>query len=284
MRPFRWDVRRREQLGRLLSGETPETYPGFVPDLRRCAARVVAAAGDARLVFVGRSPESLFDYLSGVFSRNPWKDRLALVNLSLRTGVGVGDADSVKARTALREHLASFAITPQRVSSGDRPLALVDLVDTGSTFKGTVAQLASWARQEGIDVAAVRRRLRIVGVTWRTKTSPKTFRRHQHADRLRVFPRIKVRNVSAPDTGDFLGNRQPKVSASHPPWRWADETYAFPPRHESHTAALRLAVHIYTLGATKAERVAFSSELPKTTAMREPWCRTLVAELRSAQR
>src|SRR3954452_19311282 len=65
--PFRWDVTRRERLGRLIDGPAADSYAEFVPDLRACCARVVQAAarmagraGQADLLLVGRSPESLF--------------------------------------------------------------------------------------------------------------------------------------------------------------------------------------------------------------------------------
>jgi hypothetical protein len=45
-------------------------------DLRPCASSVVGRCGGGRLVFVGRSPESLFDYLSGVFDGTAWEGRL----------------------------------------------------------------------------------------------------------------------------------------------------------------------------------------------------------------
>jgi hypothetical protein len=286
MKPFRWDIRRREQLGTLLGGERPATEPGFLQDLRRCAAKSVAAAGDAQLVFVGRSPESLFDYLSGVFLGHRWEDRLALVNLSLRTDVGAGDADTSTARSALRDHLTHHGLTPQRIASADRPIALIDIVDTGSTFRGLIEQWAVWAGLEGVDTAAVRRRLRIVGVTYRQKTSPNAFRWHQQPDNARwlnAFPRIRIKNVSAPYVfWEYLASQQPKVSPSHPPKRWTDEESRTPPRHERHIRALRSAAHLFALASEKEERLAFSSELARTTAMREDWCRTLVGELRSA--
>ena len=53
---FRWNIARREQLGRLVGREPVEVHPAVLEELRLCCARVVAMAGDARLVFIGRSP------------------------------------------------------------------------------------------------------------------------------------------------------------------------------------------------------------------------------------
>jgi hypothetical protein len=283
MKPFRWNIHKREQLGRLVSGERPSTYDGFVDDLRRCTAGSVAAAGDARLVFIGRSPESIFDYLSGIVAETKWQRRIDLVNLSLRFGINpFRVADMASALTALREHLSDHELEPAQIASAEYPIAFIDLVASGSTFRALVEHLSLWAEDEGVDVAAVRRRIRIVGITWRKKTSPNTFRWQQHAEWLQEFPRIRVKNVSAPGTlWNYLGNLQAKVSLSHPAWRWVDPTYASPPHHEGNIAALRLALYLYTLGSEKSERLTFSSELAGKIAMRETWCRSLVNQLRS---
>jgi hypothetical protein len=47
IRPFRWNVAKREQLGRLLDGPQTETYPDFETDLRAVSARW--ASKDAKL-------------------------------------------------------------------------------------------------------------------------------------------------------------------------------------------------------------------------------------------
>jgi hypothetical protein len=57
--PFRWDVSRPHELGVMMNAEPAPAYPAFAEDLRACCAAVLGAAGDADLVFVGRSPESL---------------------------------------------------------------------------------------------------------------------------------------------------------------------------------------------------------------------------------
>jgi hypothetical protein len=49
VRPFRWDIRRRSQLGSLPDVDLPETYDWFEEELFRCTARVLAFAGDSDL-------------------------------------------------------------------------------------------------------------------------------------------------------------------------------------------------------------------------------------------
>ena len=72
-------------------GPPAESYDGFPDDLRRCCARVLEAAanladpaGEADLLFVGRSPESLFDLLRGLCIGTTWFGRLHLLHFSMR--------------------------------------------------------------------------------------------------------------------------------------------------------------------------------------------------------
>jgi hypothetical protein len=80
--PFRWNITRRSQLGGLVEGSPPPTYAGFIDDLQQCGARVIALCDNGDLFFVGRSPESLFDHLSGLLFDSSWARRLWLVQFS----------------------------------------------------------------------------------------------------------------------------------------------------------------------------------------------------------
>ena len=54
IRPFRWDVAQRSQLGLLPDVELNESYRESEGDLLRCATRVIAFGGDSDLGFIGR--------------------------------------------------------------------------------------------------------------------------------------------------------------------------------------------------------------------------------------
>jgi hypothetical protein len=281
VKPFRWDLKRREQLGRLLDGEEIQPFHGFAEEVRQATARIVAAAGDARLVFLGRSPETFFDYLSGLTLATPWAERVVLVNLSLRHQ---DPQLAAPERDALRAHLDSLDLHPRAIAEAASPIALVDLVASGGTLRAFVEMLLGWAEDLRVDRAAVRRRLRVVGVTYRTKSSPKTDRWHQgpSAAWLREFPRIGVKNVSiSGPLWAWLGNDQPKVTPTHPPWRWPEPEAAQPDRHPKHLLALRHAVRVFDHGTRPDERDRFAAELSQTSAARERWGRDLVLALRA---
>lgn len=67
MKPFRWNLKKREQLGSLLAGDKSSVVLKYLDDLRECSAKVVARSDQRILVFVGRSPENIFDNLLDFF-------------------------------------------------------------------------------------------------------------------------------------------------------------------------------------------------------------------------
>jgi len=285
--PFRWDVRRREQLGRLLDAPPPQAGRGgqvrwrhLLPEVRACSVRVVARAGDARLVFVGRSPENLFDYLTGGLADTGWADRCDLLSISIPWG----DVHVVVPRVmveGLRAQFRALQLSPADIAAAPRPVALVDLVSSGTTFGSLSATLATWAREEGVDVNAVRRRLRFVGITQRGKNSPKTWRWFQRVEWAADYPRSALRGVSVDAWfWSYLGNHQYKTTRSNSAEHWGTENLMHPPRDPEAFAALRTAVRLHEHARTRAERERLAAELAARDEMREPWLRSLVVAIR----
>ncbi|HVG44587.1 MAG TPA: hypothetical protein VM890_07650 [Longimicrobium sp.] len=280
--PFRWNVARREQLGSLVEGPPPKLKPAFMDELRDCCARVLAMAGDSGLVFVGRSPESLFDYLSGAFAGTSWDDRCVLLNVSMRyeTAEQV-ERESPEALRALHRQFRALRLSPADIAAGERPTAFVDFLCQGHTFGHLVGLLAHWAAREGVEFAAVRRRLRLVGITERTRNSPNTWRWYQRLPWAAAFPRSALRSVSVPYwfwTG--LADDQHKVSRWHPPFAWGAEWAGTPPRDSWSIEALRFALALHERGRERAERERLAAALAARPEMRNAWLRRLVLELR----
>ena len=70
----------------------------------------------------------------------------------------------------------------QALAQRKRTVALVDVVDTGETLETLLRILKNWNDGLSADWRATARRIRIVGLTWREKTSPNTWRWQQHAE------------------------------------------------------------------------------------------------------
>ncbi|HEX6747501.1 MAG TPA: hypothetical protein VF092_09460 [Longimicrobium sp.] len=280
--PFRWNLARRQQLGSLLDGPEAASYAGFVDTLRRCCVRVLALSRDSDLIFVGRSPESLFDYLSGILSDTSYADRCVLVNVSMRyASAAEVSREHPEGMKALRAQLEHLGLSPARIAASERPRTFVDLVYRGSTFGHLAGLLARWAAEAGVDVKAVRRRIGFIGITERTKNSPNTWRWYQKVPWAADFPRSALRSVSI-GWGEwtYLGDEQKKVARWYPPMAWGAEELARPPREPWHLEALRLAVRVHETGRDPEERARFAAELAAQPEMRHPWLRTMVSELR----
>jgi len=291
---FRWDITRPEQLGRLVDIEPPvcpayrvdptPDFDVFVDAVRNCCARVIAAAGDAQLLLLGRSPESLFDYLSGAFVGTSWTSRVTMLNVSFRNCDGHWSLLEPKVRAAIAEQFRAAGIDPLGIANSRRPIALIDLVCEGFTFESLTTLLATWASAEGVDDRAVWRRLRIVGITryYPPSIAPTSWKRMKWATRFRPGA---LKGISIPDWfWTYLGDDQPKVSRSNPSSCWADPTMTRPPRESERGAALRAASALYQRARTWAERDALVASLAGLPSMRNAWCRTLMSEVRAASR
>jgi hypothetical protein len=279
-RPFRWDVTRREQLGSLVTGEARRFDATFLNELRDCCARVLPLAGDSRLVFVGRSPESLYDYLSGLLADTERSDRCSLLNISIRQSAERVMRERPATLAAMRGYLTGLGLSPERIAAGSRTVALVDLVWKGETFGNLSSLLLRWSAEIGVDPAAVRRRLRFVGITVRSRNSPNTWRWYQQVAWARSFPRSAMCSVSVPyGLWTYLGDWQHKVSRSHPPVEW-DAEPSVPPRDADRVEAVRFAFDLHQQGRRDDERRRFAALLAARPEMSQAWLRRLIPQLR----
>ena len=281
---FRWNITRREQLGRLVDSGPADAVAHILEPVRLCSARVIAMAGNARLVFVGRSPDALYDYLTGAFAGTSWAGRIALLNLSLRGCAARWDGLPRQARAALCDHFRGLTLDPAAIIAHAHPVAFVDLICEGETFGKLLDLLISWAVADGIDPRALRRRLRIVGITeqyvgggcqsgWKELEWAKPFRRSV------------LKGVAIPYWfWTYLGDSESKASRCNPPERWGDPEMAHPPRDDRHLDGLRRAVALHAAGRTRVERDALAATLSEQPAIRHVWCRVLAAELRRVSR
>ncbi len=295
MKPFRWNLHKREQLGRLLNSSASESKStpdasadilegagaGFADQLAECAAKLVARSADSRLIFVGRSPENLFDYLSGVFESTGHENRIELLNISNRfqdiDEIRTGSPDAFR---ALQNHFKELKIAPGRIISSESPRVIFcDLVADGGTFAGIFHFLRRWTLHEQRDLYALLRKLGFIGITWRQKTSPNTWRWQQQADWVQAHPQLYIKNVSAPGPlWSYWGNQQKKVTRTNPPASWNQESILLPPRDEDNLQALAQAFAVYRLGMR--HRTRFAERLSGLQEIREAWLRALVGDLR----
>lgn len=283
--PFRWNLTSQIHLGSLVKGEKANIYKGFYDHILHCCSRVLAFAGDSDLIFVGRSPESIFDHLSGLLVDTSWFERLELLQFSIRA---YDEAEIRKkypnAFDSIRAYLEQMNLHPAKLAMRERPIAFIDLVSSGYTFNSLITIFHKWAQDTQTDWNSVRRKIRLLGITFRTKTSPNTWRWQQHAEWVTLLERGAIKNVSIPgDLWSYLGNYQFKVTESYTPARWGDAEAVNPVYNDEHLKALRLALDLFEYGKTKKRREELASIMVKESAMEHRWFRSLVKEIRSSK-
>ena len=185
---------------------------------------------------------------------------------------------------ALREQLAAHGLTPRDIARGAHPVALVDLIYGGETFGKLTECLITWATDSGLDWRAVRRRIRIVGITERQRKGLRIWR-WRTLDWASAYRPSALEGVSVPYWfWTHLGDSDKKVSRPNPPKRWRDPEMVRPPRGADFNEALRIAVALHELGRSRSELDALAAAISMQPAVRHAWCRTLAAELRAASR
>ncbi|MFB9235590.1 hypothetical protein ACFFWC_08565 [Plantactinospora siamensis] len=275
--PFRWDLVRPDQLGGLLES-VPEPDLWFLPDLVRCAGQCLARSANGDLYFVGRSPDSIFDLLSGALAATSWRDRCHRLPLSLWSDP---DALTPAQVAQLRTNLGQLGITPHRLARRRRPVMFVDLVYGGRTYENLFRLLHSWVTEERAAWSVIRTKLRFIGITRQTKTSPNTWRWHQAAPWAALLPRSALIGVSLDRmVWSHLGDHQHKVTRSFPVASWLDEDTRQPARDPKALAALAEALALVAYGRSLDGRFALAATIIGEPTMRESWLRSLVAELR----
>lgn len=209
-RPFRWDLRRRASLGGLLEGKAAPAYPCFEDDLLDCATRVLAEADDSDLFFLGRSPESILDVLSGLLQGTTWERRLHHLPLSLWS------SRTVVQERVLRAYLSANDLDPARILASPRPRAVCDLVASGATLGELVQFLHKWCWEERLNWRALRGKLRFICVVEDTMGASWC----EEAAWPALLDRAALRHVSVPvQLWRYLADWQPKTAQSFTPVR-----------------------------------------------------------------
>lgn len=277
--PFRWDMGNPRLKRRLGRGPALTLTAGQRDELLRLAIEVLRQAGEVDLVFVGRSPENLFDLLSGVLRDTTWRERLHLLQLSLKDDTP-GRLRRVRpgALERLWRYFQALRLTPPQLLLRTRPVAFVDLVFGGRTFGNLQKVLRHWSGGEPWRWEPVRERLRWVclvehGSTRYAPWGPRCSRWARdvppdHLRRVRVDWRV----------WRHLADEQPKTTPPHDADAWGEPHATRPPEDEVRLRAARLGWALHQQGRAWRPRVA--SELEEVRDP-QPWLTGLIRELRA---
>lgn len=226
-------------------------------ELKTVCAQIVALAGGADLVFVGRSLENAYDYLCGT-----GQQRAFSIAFSMR--YSTEGVPSPSAMAAYREYLRHLGLLPEQIAGSGRRVVFADIVASGSTFHSLIALLKRFADEAGVDWNAVRRKIRLVGLVRREETSPKTWRWQQHSPWLTALlgSTNVVKNISlSPALYHYCADYQSKTIASYPPKAWGIEYDREARYTETQLKALRLAHQLFLTGRKKRNQKAFGKSV-----------------------
>jgi hypothetical protein len=301
--PYRWDLVTPDRLGSLLD-DAPEPDLWFLDHLVDAAGKALARGGAGRLVFVGRSLDSMFDLLSGALSGlddGPSVARLP-VSFARDWRLSAGRWHRRPLTTAqtdvVRDLLAQAGATPRDVVRRRAPTAFVDVVDAGGTFTELYGVFRHWATEQRVDRGSLRRKLRFVAVTSRVATSPKVFRWQQQEPWTAELPARGVVNVSLDAVAwSYFGNHQAKLTRTFTPDRWTLTEPAEDPdearerlrgrlekdvvagRNAHRAAALAEAVALVDRGRSRDGRRRLARVVAADAAVSDPRVRRLAAQL-----
>ena len=181
----------------------------------------------------------------------------------------------------LRTNLAHAGIEPAALARRRRPVVFVDLVASGGTYGRLYELLDRWIDEVGAPRSVIRTKLRFVGITRRTRTSPHTWRWYQDADWAAALPRSALIGVSLHlFVWTHLADNQAKTARSFTMRRWLDPEAGLPAHDDKARAALAEAVALVAAGRSAATRRDLAAVLTAEPTIREPWLRALVTQLR----
>lgn len=283
MKPFRWNLKKKEQLGGLLKGHRHYASQRYHNELRVCSAQVLGRSDNRRMVFIGRSPQNIFDYLSGALQNTPLEDRIDILNISNRNYGASELARKMPASyTALKKHFTALGIAPKQLIASKRGICFVDLVCDGFTFDNVYEFIAQWCRDEQVDKAALWKKVKFLGITIRTKNSPNTHRWYQHAVWLEQGDVINAQSISLRrDMWKYMGDFQSKSSNTQPPETWNEASMLLPPREKERLEALRFAYYVYNCGLQ--EKSVFARELACLPEYKQAWLRDAALRIKRSK-
>lgn len=310
--PFRWDISRPNQLGSLAAVPVDDRYPGFdyMDEVVECCAKILARSDNGDLFFVGRSPDTFYDFLSGALKETSWRDRLRLLHFSFYYHY---EEQTVQKQPELLEnyhrYLTHLNLDPLSLQRRERPVVLVDLVNEGGTFDRLINLLRDWCEKVGVPWERVRGKIRVVGIVrrddldgyfrerlvtrYRRQKQPGSIKerrrqsRHGHGKNLypygdwpKLLNRGAVRFFAVErHFWSYLGDYQPKMAVSYKPDRWGQEWVTVPDRQAERLVALKIALAYHREGLSRQGRVRLVHYMNRERRMAQPWYRALLGEL-----
>ena len=282
-----WAEARDGALERLVAQVGLREFYGFREQLLEACADVLAESEGKALVFLGRSPENLYDLLRALL-RQTWRaPRLLLLPFSFRDGCA-GTASRMarlgdEALEGLERHLHEAGLDPQQIAEHPCGVAFVDCVGWGTTFGNLDETFEVLTKRREIRARTVSSKIRYVGLA-KASLGWTHWRNDEESRGARFFAQGRAGVVSiSSQLWRHLADRSPKTTDSYTLGQWG-EPPRLPVLDEGRAQAIRLATELLAFGSARDVRRAFAAKLGRRASDDRPWLRSLVVSLlRSTQ-
>ena len=151
-------------------------YRGNIPKLREecvdlskdyskntvaIAAQTLALCRDGELFFIGRSAESVYDFLWGALDRLTWQSRLHLVVISTRNYEGY-PALTAQQKKGIQTYLTHLGLHPKQIIQRKRRTCLVDFVYSGWTIDAFLLLMQEWTKECRLSLADMQSKIECI--------------------------------------------------------------------------------------------------------------------------
>eukprot|EP01102_Stenamoeba_stenopodia_P013625 TRINITY_DN4446_c0_g2_i1.p1 TRINITY_DN4446_c0_g2~~TRINITY_DN4446_c0_g2_i1.p1 ORF type:complete len:483 (-),score=110.02 TRINITY_DN4446_c0_g2_i1:50-1498(-) len=294
--PFRWDLNNVTGLGRKafiyrnklslnkhLANDLRRMkcydFWKFFEEFQRCVANTLALSHGSDLLFLGRSPEMIYDFLCGCFKDDEsLVSKLKLMHFSMRSVDEYEWKHDIIGPSSRMSHMmtymTSLGLDPQSLLKRKTPIAIVDFVYGGETLDNLLWLIRAWTIQLKCDWNAVRQKIMVIAirsvarldVTLRGQEWMETYGGPKHWFTVWTSDIFWV----------AVADRLIHMEHSYPMYQWGKNV-----RKRVVRAGLHTELFFYETAQTKGGRQEFVSELVKVNAgMRQAWFRSLVIWLK----
>lgn len=274
-----WLEARDGALERLVARARSLEYYGFRDQLLEACAEVLARSGGAAVVFLGRSPENLYDLLSALFSATRRAPQMLLLPFSFRDGTsGITGSLSRSALDGIAAHLQQAGLDPGGILARPGGVVFVDCVCWGTTFGNLDELLSRLAIRSGLDTELVASRVRYLGLT-KASLGWTHWRDDEESRGARFFREGRAAVVPvASRLWRHLADLAPKTMDSYTLEQWG-QVPRLPALDERCAEAVRLAAELRRFGGSRDVRRGFAGMLTRRAGSERPWLRSVVVSL-----
>ena len=275
-----WTQVRKKALAQLVSKAYTDEFYNYREQLLDVCADIIAASGGDDLVFVGRSPEILYDFMESLLEDTRAAPSTTLLPFSLRdessgaiNRINRLDAESID---AIEEHFSELNLSPHDIATHEGTFSFVDCVCWGTTFGNLEDTLTLLAKRQSISF--VKTKVRYIGIT--KESLGWTHWRNDEESKGATFfneGRAKVVTVSA-QLWEHLANSSSKTMKSFRPEHWK-KGVEFADLGGETASAIRSTLELQMFGWRRDVRRAFAKKLARRNAHGDKWLSVLVGNL-----